>query len=195
MPIFTTEARTLRFVPSPQTTQTLSYRCTEFNCGGRRQVHQRNADIAPSASINRWIVSILMFQFDLVHVPGTHHGPDGLSRRRPQPGDKEEPEDDFEDWIDNVNGFIHIINPLPRNFSTITNAPPVTCFITEEDRQESPTPETDEHNTNITENTEETDNSPSYNIVPRSEAAIKADDRLLKIKPWLETLERPDNFT
>jgi len=155
----------------------------------------RNPDIAPSASINRWIVSILMFQFDLVHVPGTHHGPDGLSRRRPQPGDKEEPEDDFEDWIDNVNGFIHIINPLPRNFSTITNAPPVTCFITEEDRQESPTPETDEHNTNITENTEETDNSPSYNIVPRSEAAIKADDRLLKIKPWLETLERPDNFT
>ena len=109
----------------------------------------RNPDIAPLASINPWIVSILMFQFDLVHVPGTHHGPDGLSRRRPQPGDKEEPEDDFEDWIDNVNGFIHIINPLPRNFSTITNAPPVTCFITEEDRQESPTPETNEHNTNI----------------------------------------------
>src|SRR6202522_1578281 len=43
MPIFTTEARTLWFVPSPQTTQTLSYRCTEFNCGSRRQVHQRNA--------------------------------------------------------------------------------------------------------------------------------------------------------
>ena len=39
-----------------------------------------NPDIAPSASINQWIVSILMFHFTLVHVPGMHHGPDGLSR-------------------------------------------------------------------------------------------------------------------
>ena len=41
----------------------------------------RNPDVAPSASINRWIVSILMFHFNLVHVPGSHHGPDGLSCR------------------------------------------------------------------------------------------------------------------
>src|SRR5277367_2582255 len=40
-----------------------------------------NPDIAPSASINRWIMSILIFHFELVHVPGSHHGPDGLSRR------------------------------------------------------------------------------------------------------------------
>ena len=39
-----------------------------------------NPDIAPSASMNRWILSILMFHFTLVHVPGTHHRPDGLSR-------------------------------------------------------------------------------------------------------------------
>jgi hypothetical protein len=50
-----------------------------------------------STSINRWILSILMFHFTLVHVPGTHHGPDGLSRRRRQPGDEDEPKDDFED--------------------------------------------------------------------------------------------------
>ena len=37
-----------------------------------------NPDIAPSASIN---LSILMFHFTLVHVPGSHHGPDGLSRQ------------------------------------------------------------------------------------------------------------------
>ena len=59
-----------------------------------------NPDIAPSASINRWILGILMFHFTLVHVPGMHHGPDGLSRRRSQPEDEEEPEDDFKDWID-----------------------------------------------------------------------------------------------
>ena len=43
-----------------------------------------------------------MFYFTLMHVPGSHHTPDGLSRRQPQPGDKEEPEDDFEDWIDTL---------------------------------------------------------------------------------------------
>jgi RNase H-like domain found in reverse transcriptase len=37
-------------------------------------------DVTPSASINWWILSILMFHFTLVHIPGTHHGPDGLSR-------------------------------------------------------------------------------------------------------------------
>jgi hypothetical protein len=37
-------------------------------------------DILPSASINRWILSILTFHFTLVHVKGTFHGPDGLSR-------------------------------------------------------------------------------------------------------------------
>ena len=30
-----------------------------------------NPDIAPSASINRWIVSILLFHVTLIHVPGT----------------------------------------------------------------------------------------------------------------------------
>ena len=35
-----------------------------------------NPDLAPSASMNRWIVSILLFHFTLIHVPGTRHGPD-----------------------------------------------------------------------------------------------------------------------
>ena len=107
-----------------------------------------------------------MFHFELVHVPGTHHGPDRLSRRRPQLGDVEEPEDNFENWINNVNGFIHMVNPLPKNISTLTDAPPVTCFITKSDRQDSPTAKTDDRNADITENTEDTDNSASYNIVP-----------------------------
>ena len=37
----------------------------------------KNPDIVASASINRWIVSILMFHFTQVHIPGTYHGPDG----------------------------------------------------------------------------------------------------------------------
>jgi hypothetical protein len=39
-----------------------------------------NPNIAPSASINRWIISILTFHFTLAHIAGTHHGPNGLSR-------------------------------------------------------------------------------------------------------------------
>ena len=59
-------------------------------------------DISPSASINRWIVAILTFHFELVHVAGSHHGPDRLSRRPRQPDDEDpiDDEEDFEDWID-----------------------------------------------------------------------------------------------
>jgi len=68
-------------------------------------------DLIPSASINHWIISILTFHFELIHVPSTFHGPDGLSRQRPQPGDEPEPEDDFDDWIDCLHCFMHMIAP------------------------------------------------------------------------------------
>jgi len=90
-----------------------------------------NPDIVPTASINRLILGILMFHFTLVHIPGSHHGPDGLSRCRPQPGDADKPEDDFEDWIDRVNGFLHFLNPLPTSMTTILSSLPIACYITE----------------------------------------------------------------
>ena len=92
-----------------------------------------NPDIAPSASINRWIVSILMFHFDLVHVPGSFHGPDGLSRRKPQPGDTLEDDDDFDDWIDQVHGFPHMILPtVPRKLCHS----PIAIYSLEQDDSE-----------------------------------------------------------
>jgi hypothetical protein len=71
-----------------------------------------------------------MFHFTLVHVPGTHHTFDGLSRWKPQPGDEEEPEDNFEDWIDNINRFIHFLNPHPSisNYTILT--PPIALYVT-----------------------------------------------------------------
>ncbi|TFK78077.1 hypothetical protein K466DRAFT_460136, partial [Polyporus arcularius HHB13444] len=74
-----------------------------------------NPDEAPSATLNRWIVTILTFHFRLVHVPGVLHGPDGLSRRRPQPLDNDTPvpSDEDDDWIDRLNGLLHLINPSP----------------------------------------------------------------------------------
>ena len=69
-----------------------------------------NPNIALLASLNRWIVSILTFHFELRHVPGKQHGPDGLSRRPPQPDDDTNPED-FNDWVDQLYGFTHLLNP------------------------------------------------------------------------------------
>ena len=147
-----------------------------------------NPDIAPSASINRWIVGILMFHFTLIHVPGTHHGPDGLSRRKPQPGDEEEPENDFDDWIDQVNGFLHFINPIPPYIPSISNTPPIVCYITGDVREDSQEPEDEPHNA--------TQEPPTpYSIVPRSATAKAADLKLSKVQRWLETLERPDSLT
>ena len=51
-------------------------------------------EMGPNATINRWIEKILMYHFKLRHVPGVRFGPDGLSRREPQPGDEEYPPDE-----------------------------------------------------------------------------------------------------
>ncbi len=78
-----------------------------------------NPDLVPLASVNRWIVAILTFHFELQHVPGKHHGPDSLSRRPIQLEDDSDDEaeqeaEDFEDWIDNLYGFMHMVNsPVP----------------------------------------------------------------------------------
>jgi hypothetical protein len=144
-----------------------------------------NPDIAPSASINRWIVSILMFHFTLVHVPGTHHGPDGLSRRRPQPGDEDEPEDDFEDWIDQVNGFMHFINVPPSRVnqpSNIITAPTISCYVIEAPRDISPISDDEE---------EQGRQTTTYADVPRSESAIAIDAKLEIVKTWHQTLAWP----
>jgi len=78
-----------------------------------------NPDLAPNASMNCWIIAIRMFHFELVHVPGILHGLDGLSccplqlDDLPDEGDEEE----FEDWIDQVYGFIQQINPHPAVYT------------------------------------------------------------------------------
>jgi hypothetical protein len=86
-----------------------------------------NPDISPSASINRWIVAILTFHFDLVHIPGTHHGPDGLSRRPRQVGDDEDRDDEeeFVDWIDQLHGFLHQINIVDIRLPTTSDSLPL----------------------------------------------------------------------
>jgi transposase InsO family protein len=64
-----------------------------------------NPDIQPNAAVNRWIAAILLFDFDLIHVPGHRHTvPDGLSRRPVSPDDPIIT-GDVEEWIDHSYGF------------------------------------------------------------------------------------------
>jgi hypothetical protein len=145
----------------------------------------QNPDISPSAGMNRWILAILMFHFTPAHVSGMHHIPDGLSRQKPQPGDKEEPEDDFEDWIHNINGFIHFFNPHPSisNYTTLT--PPMALYVTSDpDTIDSPEINQQKDKTTI-----------PYSTISRSDSAIEVDHRLKKVQTWLETLEHPPDLT
>ena len=142
----------------------------------------QNPDISPSASMNRWILTILMFHFDLVHVPGTNHTPNGLSRQKPQPGNKEEPEDDFEDWIDNINEFIHHLQPHLTSIQSLISTPPITSYIHTSTDDSTDTPVSGQ---------QEEDQVIPYSIIPQSDIARDTNRRLEKVKTWLETLEQP----
>jgi hypothetical protein len=151
-----------------------------------------NLDISPSTSVNWWIVAILTFHFDLIHVPGTHHGPDGLSRQPQQDGDNEDRDDeeDFADWIYQLHGFLHQIdvvnihppptsNSLPLPFPRISTLAQAT-HLSEED---TTAPDT-------------TDSSiDDYTLTPRSVQAKVDDSHLLKVFQWLQYLRRPDGLS
>ena len=134
-----------------------------------------NPDLDPNATINCWIMGILMFQFVLVHAPGTMHGPDGMSQRKPEVGDKPEPDDNFDDWIDKVYGFMHIINSKPHSDGT-------QLAIFASDISDVPIP------TDI-------DTPISYKHIPRTTSAKQADIRLNQVSDWLVTLKRPPDLS
>ena len=132
-----------------------------------------NPDIAPSASINRWIILILTFQFKLIHVAGTHHGPDGLSRRPAQEGNEaDSSEEPFEDWINNFHGFVHQINPIP-----LPQKLTITCsiFIQSQDLSE--------------------EDAISYDAIPHSAATQADNHQLLKVQKWLNNLKHPADLS
>jgi hypothetical protein len=145
-----------------------------------------NPDIAPSASINRWIVSILMFHFELRHVPGKMHGPDGLSRRLPQPDDDSNDEEtnneaeEFDDWINNLYGFAHMINPLiaaPHSIKLVHTLALEATHIYAHAVLDAQSYE------------------PNYDTIPQGAAAIQANLKLAMIHNWLTFLERPGGLS
>ena len=68
-----------------------------------------NLDIQLGTAMNRWIVGIKLFHFELVHVPGTlPTGLDGLSCHDPSPNDPIV-DDDTDDWLERTMGFSVIL--------------------------------------------------------------------------------------
>ncbi len=141
--------------------------------------------------MNRWIVGINMFHFDLVHIPGEHHMPNGLSRRPAQPGDvpAEDDKDEFEDWIDSIYGFLNIVLPPPY----LGDAPLLAS----------------ESNSKGTANATEAEGAMEmftitgtlgtcaviepldYATIPRSQVAKDLDARIQDVQCWLELGELP----
>jgi hypothetical protein len=83
--------------------------------------------------------------------------------------------------LDNVNGFMHMINPSPSyrlQTRSVIAAPPIACYISESTRDHTLPPEE-----------EAEDLVFSYPDVPRSEKAISADLKIRHVRQWLRTLD------
>ncbi|RXW12346.1 hypothetical protein EST38_g13510 [Candolleomyces aberdarensis] len=173
-----------------------------------------NPDIQPNATINRWIAGILLFDFELRHVPARHHGAaDGLSRREQSPNDPVL-DDDYDQWIDEANAFAieltnwghsplrysHEITPLvsPRLAPIAT----YVSFALESAPQLESAPLTTLESAPLASTVSPAvsvlQNSPTtreYASVPRSEKAIAKDQRLRDVGNYLSTLSRPVGLT
>jgi len=170
-----------------------------------------NPTLHPNDAINRWIAAILLFDFDLVHVPAERHtGADGLSRRRRAPEDPDYADpDELNDWVDSSAGFyIDALTPA----SPLDPAPPLS-FAWEEvsgfnmDNHQSKSSSTSSGRSrsssrshhSSSESSRSSSPSPSSTgpdfEIPRSDKAIRRDNKLHTIQQFLETLKRPPDMT
>ena len=78
---------------------------------------------------------------------------------------------------------MHIINSIVPHTNIITDLPPVIMYINKPVLED--TPELEERLEKQLE---------QYDLVPCSEKAQKADDRLELVQNWLETLQWPDGM-
>ena len=148
-----------------------------------------NPDLQPSATINRWIAGILLFTFTLVHVPAHKHtGPDGLSRRPPQPNDPPRTTA-HEDFIDAQFSLSLVAvqtrrRQLQNPTETQPHAPP---HISDSDELPViPPPQAEEQVPSTAPKGRVT-----YDNVPRSAASSAFDEQLPHIQEYLKTGDKP----
>lgn len=159
----------------------------------------------PNDAINRWISAILLFDFELVHVPAEKHtGADGLSRR--PLAQEDPPRDDgeeLEDWIDSNAGFfvdLHSpsssdpllsfvqsrvlgspvfsssVSPSVSSSSSMSSAPLVSPSSSVSSLSQPPSP------------------SPSVEI-PRSPKAVRREEKLALVRKFLTDFQRPPDLS
>ena len=167
-----------------------------------------NPTLHPNDAINRWIAAILLFDFELVHVPAEKHtGADGLSRRPRAPGDPDpEDSDELDDWIDtNAGFFIEITTPqsphdpapslsLPlESLSLSLSVEPPTSSQTDAESTRAESPKSEHHESPDPEPPDR-DRDPAP-VFPRTPQAIRREDKLVAIRHFLSTLQRPENLS
>ena len=146
----------------------------------------------PNDAINRWISAILLFDFELIHVPADRHtGADGLSRRPRDPNDPpfDDP-DELDDWIDSNTGlFLELTTPpTPFDpapplrlatqhlsvFNVMTSSPPSSPQSASSPSPSEPPPDLE---------------------IPRNSKAQLRDEKLDRIREFLATLSRPPDLS
>ena len=81
----------------------------------------------------------------------------------------EDPE--FDDWVDQVYRFMHLLNPLKSKFPLPGPSP---TYISDTVADKPPL---------------------TYDLFPRSDRSRRADDHLRRVRKWFETTERPPGLT
>jgi hypothetical protein len=107
-------------------------------------------------------------------------------QRLPQPDDdsnddkSDKEAKEFKDWMDNLYGFVHMIN----NPIHVPKSERLVHILALEQTLSHPY---------IAPNPRI--NEPNYNIIPRGAAPIQADEKLAMIHDWLTFLERPNGLS
>ena len=99
-----------------------------------------------------------------------------------------EPDDDFDDWIDQLHGFLHMMLPVSRD---IFEQPPATLYMLSDSIMDVDRSDTDTYDRTHLHRTQ----PDSYDTVPRSEQAVDADARTRLVQRWHTDLQRPTNMT
>ncbi|KNZ72324.1 Beta-lactamase-like protein 2 like protein, partial [Termitomyces sp. J132] len=132
----------------------------------------QNPDIQPSTSMNHWIMAILMFHFELVHIKGTLHGPNTNNSDNSI----------YEDWINRLHGFIHqvqLLLPLLHQVSMASHhLPPLAKY--------------DYLHPLVTFTN---DGTTTYSDIPCSAKAIASNTCVLLVKKWLHNIVRPKGLS
>ncbi|TFY51017.1 hypothetical protein EVG20_g11208 [Dentipellis fragilis] len=129
-----------------------------------------NPDIQPNAATNRWIATVKLFDFKLVHIPvAKFEGPDGLSCRRRADEDVEE-EDNPEEWIDEQLSLgVWVLSWMDMAHRENAECIEVLGF-------------------------EQHDVAGEEQEFPRDECTLRSDAELFHIQHYLEMLTRPSHL-